>query len=424
MTNAYDSSSIKTLSFGRSVREKLGMYLSADIDTALVLGVRELIYNVTDEFEMGFGTYIILEINTKTNIITCTDDARGVPVGTREDGTNSLVAAFTLPHSGAKHDTEVYSGAVGINGIGAKVVCHTSEWMEVKVARDGNYYNIRFEESEEGAIAGPIRISKNNDFNHGTIISYKPSKLIYGDNRINIEEIRTTLRELSYFTKGMKFDLIVDGKKETFLSKNGLSDALASREKVHKNILYYNNTLNDVKVELALQWCKQGAVVKNFANNLEVPDGGAFITGFKTSLTKAFNNVTGKEYSGEIIRKYLDGYISVKVRVPQFSNQSKTSLANPEARTAASGAITEAFKDFANKYASDVEKIIDLMDNEQKAENAAKRAREAEKQIVGGQKKAKMLTSLPAKLADANGNGYKELFIVEGKQNCPIILYR
>jgi len=416
MNSNYTEHSIKTLSFGKSVRVKLGMYLSADLDLALVLGLRELIYNVTDEYEQGFGNRLIIEIDTKLNKITCSDNARGIPVGVREDGVNSLVAAFTLPHSGAKHDTQVYTGAVGINGIGAKVVCHTSEWMEVHVNRDGMNYQIRFTESEEGAVEHPMKVGPSKSkSDSGTTIVYVPSKLVYGDRRINVEAVHNTIRELSYFTKGMTFILTVDGKSTTYLSKNGLADALETKDRAHKKALYYNSIEGETKVELALQWCRNGSELRPYANNLYVPDGGAFMTGFKTSLTKAFNSVMNVEFSGDIIRKYLDGYVSVKVKVPQFSNQAKTSLANPEARTATSAAITTALKQFAAENPNDMEKILDLMDREQRAEAAAQRAREAERQVVQGQKKAKMITNLPAKLADANGSAYKELFIVEGK---------
>ena len=407
----YNQDSIKTISFGRAVRTKIGMYLSADLDQALVLGLRELIYNATDEYEQGFGTEI--HITIANGVLSIKDNARGIPVGTREDGTNSLVAAFTLPHSGAKHDTDVYAGAVGINGIGAKVVCHTAETMTVVVNRKGKQYTIDFKESEDGAIAGQIKESTTKEAD-GTLITYRPSKLIYGDRHINFEEVKATLLELSYFTKGMKF-ILSDGKSQwEFHSKNGLADALNTKERIHKVPLYYNRELSDTKVELALQWCRHDAHLRPFANNLHVPDGGAFMTGFKTSLTKAFNSVCNTNFEGDIIRKYVDGYVSVKVKIPQFSNQAKTSLANPEARTAVSTAITEAFKDFANNHPADLEKILELIQLEQRAENAAERAREAEKEIVQGQRKAKMITNLPPKLADANGSGYKELFIVEG----------
>jgi DNA gyrase/topoisomerase IV subunit B len=411
----YNVNSIKTMEFSEAVIKKIGMYLSGDLEEAVELGFRELIYNSVDEYLQDFGNKIDIVIDTKNQIFSCEDNARGIPVGMRADGTNSLVAALTLPHTGGKHDNEVYSGAVGINGMGASIVTHTSEWLIAIVKTNGIIYRVKFKGTDKGAlIEEPLEeIGKTKET--GTYIQYKPSENVYQNKKLDTNILLSTIEELSYFTKGLTFNVTIDGTKQTFHSKNGLADALSKKERVHKTALYFNKTINEVGVELALQWCRNGSQVKPFANNLYLPDGGLFVTGFKTSLTKAFNNVTSKSFEGDIIRKYLDGFVSVKVKVPQFSNQAKTSLANPEARTAVSSAITEAFKDFANNHPTDLEKIIDLMDMEQRAENAANRAREAEKSIVQGQKKAKMITNLPPKLADANGTGYKELFIVEGK---------
>lgn len=414
MNSNYNQNSIKTMPFGQAIREKLGMYLCADKEEALLLGLRELLYNSQDEFEQGFGNTIKIRIDTSTNTICCEDNARGIPCGEREDGTNSLVAAFTLPHSGAKHNTEVYAGAVGINGIGAKVVCHSSEFMLVEVFRDGYKFSIEFKETELGAFpVSDVLKTKNSSKTTGTKITYKPSKIIYGNNKINTDKVRETLQELSYFAQGLTFYLSVDGKKiETFASKNGLLDALNKKKKIHSTPLHYKTIENDTKVELALQWCKDGEL-RAFANNLYLPDGGSFITGFKTSLTKAFNSVANTDYKGELIRKYLDGYVSVKVKVPQFSNQSKTSLANAEARTATAKATTEAIKQFFNKNKKDLEDIIKIIDTEQKAEKAAQRAREAISKIATGGKNLS-IKELPAKLADCNGTVNTELWITEG----------
>lgn len=415
MSSTYNIDSIKTMEFSEAVIKKIGMYLSGDLEEAVELGLRELIYNSVDEYLQGYGNTITIIIDTKNQTFSCEDNARGIPVGIRSDGVNSLVAALTMPHTGGKHDTEVYSGAVGINGMGASIVTHTAEWLTATVKRDGKIYQVKFIGTDKGAkLELDVNIiGKTNET--GTKIEYKPNPKVYQNNKLNTKELLDTVEELSYFTKNMVFNIIIDGDKKVFHSKNGLKDALVKKESVNKNILYINKTINDVGVEIALQWCKTGSQVKTFANNLNVPDGGLFYVGFKTSLTKAFNSVTNSSFEGDLIRKYLDGYVSVKVKVPQFSNQAKTSLANPEARTAVTAAITEAFKDFYNNYPTDVEKIVDLISLEQKAENAAQRAREAEREIVQGTKRAKMITNLPAKLADANGSGYKELFIVEGK---------
>lgn len=413
MAKSYNEKNIKTLSFGAAVRTKLGMYLSSDKDEALVLGLRELIYNSQDEFEQGFGKKVTIAIDTKTGIISCTDNARGVPVGVREDGTNSLVAAFTLPHTGAKHDTDVYAGAVGVNGIGSKVVCHTSEFMVVTVAYKKRLYRVKFTETDEGAVTTGVE-DLGKTTSSGTTVEYKPSKKVYEDAKLDIDKVRQTLQELSYFAKGLLFEFKVDGKTETFLSKNGLSDALSSENRIHKNILSHSETIEDVKVELALHWTKDGGEVKPYANNLHVREGGAFITGHRTSLTKAFNNMAGTDFSGEMIRKYLDGFVSVKVKVPQFSNQAKTSLANKEARTAAATATTNAIKDFFTKNPKDLTAILKVLANEKKAEDAAQRTREAINKIVTGAKTVNNLKDLPAKLADCSELG-GELWLCEGE---------
>ena len=410
----YNVESIKTMEFSEAVIRKIGMYLSGDLEQAVELGYRELIYNAIDEYLQGYGSIINITIDTKNQIFTCEDNARGIPVGVRSDGVNSLIAALTMPHTGGKHDTEVYAGAVGINGMGASIVTHTSEWLIATVKRDGKIYQVKFKGTEKGAIVEKELKEIGKTKETGTTIQYKPSSSVYKNNKLDTKKLLSVIEELSYFTKGLTFNIIIDGVKTTFNSKNGLADALNKKERAHKKVLYFNDTISDVGVELALQWCRNGSELRPYANNLYVPDGGAFMTGFKTSLTKAFNSVMNVDFSGDIIRKYLDGYVSVKVKVPQFSNQAKTSLANPEARTATSAAITTALKQFATENPNDMEKILDLMDREQRAEAAAQRAREAERQVVQGQKKAKMITNLPAKLADANGSGYKELFIVEG----------
>lgn len=410
----YNAESIKTMEFSEAVVKKIGMYLSGDLEEAVELGYRELLYNAIDEYLQGYGSIINITIDTKNQIFTCEDNARGIPVGNRADGVNSLVAALTMAHTGGKHDTEVYAGAVGINGMGASIVTHTAEWLLATVKTGGKIYQVKFKGTDKGAVVDQPLTEIGKTKETGTLIQYKPNPSVYQNNKLNVDKLIKIVEELSYFTKGLTFNINIDEVQTVFHSKNGLSDALVKKERVHKNALYVNKTLNEVEVELALQWCKKDSKLKPFANNLFVPDGGAFITGFKTSLTKAFNSVCNTSFDGDIIRKYLDGYVSVKVKVPQFSNQAKTSLANPEARTAVSTAITEAFKDFARSYPSDLDKILELIQVEQRAENAAQRAREAEKEIVQGQKKARMITNLPPKLADANGNGYKELFIVEG----------
>lgn len=414
----YEANDIVSLSAGRAFRDKIGMYLSADRQEAINLGLRELIVNVQDEYEVykPKNPYVKINLDTKTHIITVEDNMRGIPVGIRDDGMNSLTAAFLIPHSGGKHNEGAYSSAVGVNGEGNKVVCHTAKWLEVEVKRDGFIWQQKFESDVEGA--RPLSDVKNigtYSGDTGTKISYMPDPLVYGDIFIDIEALRKMLRELSYFTKGLKIELIIDGQKEIFFSKNGLIDGLNNEFGITKPFSYFYET-EDCKVELALQWVSKHGEIKGYANGLYMPDGGAFITGFKTSLTRTFNSLSKKNFDGEQIRNVLDGFVSVKVKVGQFSNQAKTALANPEARSATSTAISNALKDFNLRRKSDFEKVIELLTKVEKAEAAAERARkqvlEATKDIERNQKRKVFATD---KLKDAEFLGEDStLLIVEG----------
>lgn len=414
----YEANDIVSLSAGRAFRDKIGMYLSADRQEAINLGLRELIVNVQDEYEVykPKNPYVKINLDTKTHIITVEDNMRGIPVGIRDDGMNSLTAAFLIPHSGGKHNEGAYSSAVGVNGEGNKVVCHTAKWLEVKVKRDGFIWRQKFESDVEGArpLADVENIGTYSG-DTGTKISYMPDPLVYGDIFIDIEALRRMLRELSYFTKGLKIELIIDGQKEIFFSKNGLIDGLNNEFGITKPFSYFYET-EDCKVELALQWVSKHGEIKGYANGLYMPDGGAFITGFKTSLTRTFNSLSKKNFDGEQIRKVLDGFVSVKVKVGQFSNQAKTALANPEARSATSTAISNALKDFNLRRKSDFEKVVELLTKVEKAEAAAERARkqvlEATKDIEKNQKRKVFATD---KLKDAEFLGEDStLLIVEG----------
>lgn len=414
----YDANDIQTLNFRDAVRTKLGMYLSADKQEAMQLGLREIIYNTRDEYEQGFGNQVIIDLDTDKNQISVLDNARGIPCGIRKDGINSLTAACTMSHTGAKHEEGVYSGAVGINGIGLKVVCLTAKEFKVRVYRDSKIYEQDFLEGKP--VTEVNECAQTDAIRTGTEIIYTPSLEVYGNTKIDVAQVKDSLQEISYFTKGFTFilNVISKGKTSTFTykSENGLADALNSKNRIHDNFLHYEDIINDVKIEFALQWVTDHAQLKSFANNLEVKEGGAFMTGFKTSLTKAFNTQAKCSFSGEVIRKYLDGYVSVKVKIPQFSNQAKTALANVEARTATSTAITKAINIFANKYHEDFNTIVEYLKKETKAEEAADRARMA---IINAQNKivsnrAKKIV-LPEKLKDAEILGEDAtLLIVEG----------
>ena len=414
----YTANDIVSLSAGKAFREKIGMYLTADRQEAINLGLRELIVNVQDEYEVykPADPFLKITLNSITHEITVQDNMRGIPVGVREDGINSLTAAFLIPHSGGKHQEGAYSSAVGINGEGNKIVCHTAEWLEVRVMREGKIWFQRFESDDEGARAvTEVQEIGECGSQTGTLIKYKPDARVYNGYFIDIPKLKKMLEEISLFTKGLTIKLDIDRKVETLLSKNGLIDGLNTSNALSKPFSYFYET-DDCKVELALQWVTKGGEIRGYANGLYMPDGGAFITGFKTSLTRTFNSLAKENYSGDVIRNVLDGFVSVKVKVGQFSNQQKSSLANPEARSATSTAISNALKEFATRRKPDFDKVLELLGRLAKAEAAAERARkkvlEATKEIEKNQKK-KMIASDKLKDAEFLGEG-STLLIVEG----------
>ena len=311
----YTAESIKTMEFGEAASKRIGMYLSADLEEAVFLGLREIISNSVDEYLQGFGKRIVVTIDTKEQCFTVEDEGRGIPVGTRPDGTNSLVAALTLPHTGGKLDNEIYNSAIGTNGIGASVVTHTAHRLAAIVRRDNKEYGVEFIHTEKGAkIIDGVREKPAKNSKTGTTISYIPSPDTYQNNKLNIKQLKEYLNELQYLTPGLEIYLDVDGEATKYYSANGLSDALDANSRIHKNPFVCQSLVDGVHVEFALQWAKEGNI-KYYANSLHMPDGGAFVTGFKTSMTKAFNACAEKEFKGELIRKYLTGFISIKVKI-------------------------------------------------------------------------------------------------------------
>ena len=416
----YEANDIVSLSPGRAFREKIGMYLSADRQEAINLGLRELIVNVQDEYEVYKPEVPLLTIklNTNTHAIEVSDNMRGIPVGVREDGQNSLTAAFLIPHSGGKHEEGVYSSAVGINGEGNKIVCHTAEWLNVEVHRDGKKYTQSFKSNDEGARAVTDVIEEPLPNTHsGTTITYKPDPKVYGDVFIDVDSLRTMLKEISLFSTGLHIELWVDDKKETFYSESGLIDGLSKKNRLSAPFSYHYET-SDCKVDLALQWVSKKGQIRGYANNLYMPDGGAFISGFKSSLTRTFNSLGKTKYNGDTIRDVLDGFVSVKVKMGQFTNQQKTALANPEARTATSTAINECLKKFVFKRRKDFDQVLELLEKVTKAEVAAERARkqvlETEKEI-GSERKKRIILADKLKDCQIHGsNSGSVLAICEG----------
>lgn len=299
---------------------------------------------------------------------------------------------------------------------GNKIVCHTAKWLEVEVRRDGNIYFQRFESDDNGATPKEeVKVIGKYEGQSGTKITYLPDEKVYDGCSIDINKLRMMLVEMSYFVKGLHIFLIINNRPEEIYSQNGLIDGLSQTNRIGHPFQYFYET-SDCKVELALQWVRKNGKIKGYANGLYMPDGGAFITGFKTSLTKVFNNLSNNSFSGEQIRSILDGFVSVKVKVGQFSNQAKTALANPEARTATATAITNAIKEMKQNYPKDFDTVVEMLNRIDKAERAAEKAKNA---ILNHEKKEneahKKRILMPDKFKDCEQHGSSStLIIVEG----------
>lgn len=298
---------------------------------------------------------------------------------------------------------------------GNKIVCHTAEWLKVEVKRDNNIYYQSFHSNDKGATADDdVKIiGKSNET--GTKITYVPDKKVYGDIFIDVASLKEMLSDMCLFSKGLRFILDNDGKVEEFYSKNGLIDGVSNKNAISKPFSFYYET-DDCKVELALQWVEKKGEIKGYANSLYVSQGGRFISAFKSSLTRTFNSLAKTKFDGEQIRNVLSGFVSVKVRVGQWANQQKTSLANPEAGTATSAAISECLREYQLKNSKEFNQVVALLTQVEKAERAADKAREAVlNQNRDVEKEGRKKSVMASKLKDCRIHDENSiLYITEG----------
>lgn len=418
---AYDINSIETLKFKEAVRLRIPMYLGSNDMEGVYNGIQEIISNSIDEFIMGFGNQIEITLYPD-NYISVRDYGRGVPFGTRENGENVLEAIYSHAHTGGKFNSKDYQFAVGLNGIGAKATCLSSEEFSVVSVRDGRIASICF---DKGNMTDYTEIENKEGLPSGTFVKYKPDSSVFNLESINISFNRLcdTCENLSYLTKGLSFKLIdktVSPQKEViYKSENGLIDLVKDKagNKVHENPISYFLSDGENSVEIACIWTKtRNEHFYCFTNGVANAEGGTPITGLKTSITKTLQKKI-KNLTGELARTGLVYAVSCKVISPSFANQTKTKINNPELRGLASKAFSEGFEKFCLQYPNEEKKIEDFLTKEEKAEKAAEKARtavlNATKDIEKNQKR-KVFSS--DKLSDAEYLGQDStLLIVEGK---------
>ena len=415
---SYTANDIETLSFRDAVRERVAMYMGSADNQGVLQCVREIITNSIDEMTMGYGDTINIELEAD-NTISIMDNARGVPFGIREDGTEAMEAIYTMPHTGGKFNEKVYQNVAGMNGIGSKGVALSSSVFCATSMRDGKVATLTLKDG----IKENFWVTEGKPEDHGTIVIFRPSPEVYNLEPIEIkfEDIKEMCRNWSYLTKGVTFNLHNDMTEEnvTYKSDNGILDFLKDsiKKPIHKTPLYISVKENGIECEVAMQWAadrKEHWYV--FTNGLANSEGGTSLTGVKTALTNFFKKKFKGEFNSDIARSGLFYIVNCKVPNPSFANQTKTKVNNPELRGLAQRATGQMLDEFSRRYANEFDSIIELLTKELKAERAAEKARkqvlEASKEVEKNQKRKVFASD---KLKDAEFLGQNStLLIVEG----------
>ena len=378
MSQNYDINSIQSLDFRTGVRTRIQMYLGSNDIDGTYQAFKEIINNSTDEALAGFGTKIEINVDEQENTIMVRDYGRGCPFGIREDGENVLVSIYSKSHTGGKFNSGAYKNASGLNGIGAKCVCLSSEKFEVQSNRDGKTAHAYFEKGElidygEG---------KTNEPN-GTYVRFKPDAEVFSNGEIgySYKKICQDIKDISYLYNGIIFEITNNNTKEKqiYCAKNGIVDFVKEniQNPLQKHIITGSATDGTDSVEIAFQWGTKYETPYVFVNGLRCPELGTPVTGARSAITKTFNNLANQNFDGEYIRKNLFYVINCKVENPSFANQTKTKINNPSLRTLATTAFTNALKEMNNKYNNEFNAIVEMLKKVEKAEVAAEKARNA-----------------------------------------------
>ena len=414
---AYTINDIESLSFKDGVRQRIAMYLGSADMQGVYNAIQEIISNSIDEFYMGYGSKIVIELDG--NNIHIRDWGRGVPFGIKADGSNTLVDIYSRAHTGGKFNDKVYNSVAGLNGIGAKATCLSSIEFQVRSYRSGMMGFAHFKKGElvdyqEGPQEGSVQ--------DGTSIRFEPDPEVYNLEPIAIDfdVLCARCKNLSYLTRGFTFDLW-DKKKNkhvVYCAKNGLLDLIKDNADgaIHSTPVYHTIKEGPIEAEVAMMWTKGKEKSFTFTNGLHQSEGGTSLTGVKTAITNFIKKQFKGEFDGDMARTGLVYAVACKIPNPSFANQTKTKINNPELRGIAQRAAGAGLEDFTRKKANEFQIITDFLAKERKAEQAAERARrqvlDAVKDIEKNQKK-KMFAS--DKLKDAEFLGENStLLIAEG----------
>ena len=424
----YDDSQIQVLEGLEAVRKRPGMY----IGTTSIKGLHHLVYEIVDnsidEALAGECESITVTI-WEDNSVSVEDNGRGIPSGMNEKlGLPTLEVVYTVLHAGGKFGGEGYKIAGGLHGVGASVVNALSEWVEVENHRDGKKYTERF---ERGMVKRPFKCEGECGDKHGLYVRFKPDPTIFEETVFDFETILTRMREQSFLNAGVKI-ILVDKRegqeREEVLHYEGgiisFVEYLNSEKRgtpIHKSVIYMKGEKNGSIAEVAMQYNDSyNETIVSFANNMATIEGGTHETGFKTALTRAFNNYAKKAgiikgddtLSGEDVREGLVAIISVKLTDAQFESQTKAKLGNSEIRTLVDSLVSQMLEEYLEENPADAKQIIEKALEANRAREAARKARALarRKNVLDG------ISTLPGKLADCNEKEARltEVYLVEG----------
>ena len=426
MGSEYSADQIQILEGLEAVRKRPGMYIGSTSVRGLHHLVYEIVDNSVDEALAGFCSHIEVQINAD-NSITVQDDGRGIPVDIQKKaGLPAVEVVFTILHAGGKFGGGGYKVSGGLHGVGASVVNALSEWLEVEICRDGKVYKQRY---ERGKTMYPLKVvGECAPDKHGTRVVFLPDKEIFEETVYDYDTLKVRLRETAFLTKNRRITLRDDREvkhEKTFHYEGGIKEFVTylnrSNEKLYEPVIYCEGIKDKVFVEVAMQ--HNDSYTENiytFVNNINTPEGGTHLAGFKSALTKTFNDYAKKNkllkenepaLSGEDIREGITAIISVKIEEPQFEGQTKQKLGNSEARAAVDAIVSEQLTYFLEQNPAVAKIICEKSILAKRARDAARKAREMTRR-----KSALDGMALPGKLADCSDKNPEncEIYIVEG----------
>ena len=426
MSVEYGADQIQILEGLEAVRKRPGMYIGSTSSRGLHHLVYEIVDNAVDEALAGYCDKIQVDIN-KDNSITVTDNGRGIPVGiNHKAGLPAVEVVFTILHAGGKFGGGGYKVSGGLHGVGASVVNALSEWLEVEIANEGKIYKQRY---ERGKVCYKLRVDRDCEPEmRGTKVTFLPDKEIFEETVFDYNTLKQRFREMAFLTKGLKIHLRDLREEEIhehiFHYEGGIKEFVTylnkSKTALYEQIIYCEGMKDNVAVEVAMQHNDSyNETTYGFVNNITTPEGGTHIAGFRSALTKVFNDYGKKnkllkeneQLSGEDIREGLTAIVSVKIEDPQFEGQTKQKLGNSEARGAVDNIVRTQLEIFLEQNPSVAKMIIEKSVMAQRAREAARKARDLTRR-----KSALEGMSLPGKLADCSDKDPSkcEIYIVEG----------